>query len=127
VNIGLYNLSGQNTYPSADQGLRRFTKRSEDDGKFKIPSLRNVMLTAPYMHDGSVADLQQVIDLYARGGRNTTVGDYPGDGAKHKNKHPLIRGFELSAEEKDDLIRFLSALTDTSYLSNPQFRDPFRK
>lgn len=127
VNIGLYNLAALNTYPPADPGIRKKTLRSADDGKFKIPSLRNVMLTAPYMHDGSVETIEEVINIYARGGRKLDYGEYHGDGFTHKNKHPFVQGFTLSSKEKNELICFLASLTDTSYLANPQFTEPFSK
>jgi cytochrome c peroxidase len=126
ANIGLYNIENKNRYPIADPGLSRITKQEKDDGKFKIPSLRNVLLTAPYMHDGSVASIQEVIDLYAAGGRIIEEGVLKGDGRFNENKHPFIKGFSISAEEKNDLIQFLSTLTDTSYLGNPYFLNPFR-
>lgn len=126
ANIGLYNIENKNKYPITDPGLSRVTNQTKDDGKFKIPSLRNVLLTAPYMHDGSVASIQEVIDLYAAGGRIIEEGIQKGDGRFHKNKHPFVRGFSISTEEKNDLIQFLSTLTDTSYLANPYFLNPFR-
>ena len=67
-NTGLYNVNHNNRYPAADKGLAAFTGKLADDGKFKTPSLRNVALTAPYMHDGSINTLQEVIDMYERGG-----------------------------------------------------------
>ena len=125
INIGLYNINNESSYPPEDKGLMKHTHKESDNGKFRVPSLRNVMATAPYMHDGSVGTIQEVIDIYARGGRNIHTGEYQGDGALNRHKHSFIQGFTISAEEKNDLISFLSALTDTSYLSNPQFTDPF--
>lgn len=125
VNIGLYNIGNKNKYPADDNGLIKSTHKERDNGKFRIPSLRNVMTTAPYMHDGSVGTITEVIDIYARGGRSIDYGEHQGDGALNRHKHPFIHGFTISTEEKNDLISFLSALTDTSYLSNPQFTNPF--
>lgn len=113
INIGLYNVDNNNKYPADDNGIIYYTKKVEDDGKYKIPSLRNVAITSPYMHDGSVASLTDVIDIYARGGRSNATGD----GKLNIYKHPLIKGFSISLEEKKDLISFLHTLTDTSYLS----------
>lgn len=102
-NNGLY-LSYQ------DPGRFRFTKLKEDSGSFKIPSLRNVALTPPYMHDGSIRTLSEVIDFYAGGGAN------------NPNKNPLITGFSLSPQEKSDLIIFLESLSDSSFVKNPNYR-----
>ena len=85
-----------------DQGRGRITLKPEDEGKFKTPSLRNVALTAPFMHDGSLATLKEVIDHYASGGEN------------HQNRDSMITGFEISEKEKQQLIQFLESLTDTS-------------
>ncbi len=126
ANIGMYNINNKNEYPSDDKGLAKRSKKNSDDGKFKIPSLRNVMLTAPYMHDGSMTTIQEVIDMYAAGGRNIKSGFQKGDGRTHLNKHPFISGFAISDVEKKELISFLSALTDTSYLKNSLFLNPFR-
>jgi cytochrome c peroxidase len=126
VNIGLYNLQQTLSYPEGDRGLYGFTRQTSDEGKFKIPSLLNVAITAPYMHDGSVQSLDEILDIYARGGRLIKEGPSKGDGALHKNKHPFITGFTITPQEKSDLIAFLHALTDTSYLQQEQFLNPFR-
>lgn len=125
VNIGLYNIDSQNKYPKGDQGLYAFTRESKDEGKFKIPGLLNVAITSPYMHDGSVQTLSEVVDIYARGGRLIESGPLRGDGKLHPHKHPFIKGFTLTPEEKLDLIAFLHALTDTSYLKQEHFLNPF--
>jgi cytochrome c peroxidase len=83
----------------ADQGRFAVTHREEDRGAFKTPSLRNVALTAPYMHDGSLASLEAVVDFYDRGGDAK-----PG-------RSELIFPLELSAAEKADLVAFLKSLT----------------
>lgn len=126
ANIGLYNIANENKYPAEDVGLNKITKKLRDDGKFKIPSLRNVMLTAPYMHDGSVRNLDELLNIYSAGGQSINKGPLSGDGRKHRNKHPHIKGFEISDNQKKNLICFLSSLTDTTYLSNPYFLNPFR-
>ncbi len=125
ANIGLYHVMNQHGYPASDIGMGKITAKPQDNGKFKIPSLRNCMITAPYMHDGSVNTLEEVIDIYASGGRNVLNGDAKGDGRLHPNKHQHIQGFELSPSEKRDLILFLASLTDTSYLNDSHFRNPF--
>jgi cytochrome c peroxidase len=124
TNIGLYNVGNKNSYPVSDAGLFAVTQKKEDDGKFKIPTLRNVMLTQPYMHDGSMATIDEVIDMYARGGRDVNYGENKGDGKYNTNKSHLINGFALSVEERKNLIDFLHALTDTSILINPNFSNP---
>jgi len=127
ANIGLYNVGNRNEYPQNDNGIYSITHQSEDNGKFKIPSLRNVMLTAPYMHDGSVATIEEVIDIYARGGRNIDYGNYKGDGKLNQNKNQLIIGFSLIKEEKRDLINFLTSLTDSTIFYKQSFKNPFTK
>lgn len=124
-NIGLYNVLNKNIYPAEDNGLAAITNKIRDDGKFKIPSLRNVSLTAPYMHDGSMNTLEEIIDMYIRGGRKTTTGPFTGDGKYNSNKDKRINGFILSAGEKKDLISFLFSLTDSSVLTNTAFQNPF--
>lgn len=122
ANIGLYNINNKNEYPKQDEGLSVITKNKKDNGKFKIPSLHNVMLTAPYMHDGSVATINEVIDIYARGGRKFNNED----GKLNTNKHQLIKGFAITPREKQDLIAFLNSLTDSSIFYKQTFQNPFR-
>lgn len=126
-NTGLYNLNTDGSYPSKDQGLFEFTKNPKDKGKFRIPSLRNIMLTAPYMHDGSVETIEQIISIYQRGGRLISNGDNVGDGKLNINKSNLIKGFDLTTKEKENLIVFLSTLTDTSFLRNDNLLNPFNE
>lgn len=96
-----------------DTGRRRVTADSADIGLFRVPSLRNVALTAPYMHDGSLSTLEEVIEHYNSGGKG------------HFNQSPLIRPLGLSPQERADLISFLESLTDTSFVKNPDFSSPF--
>ena len=126
ANTGLFNVGNQNKYPDNDNGIIQYTQNPSDNGKFKIPSLRNVMLTAPYMHDGSVANLGEVIDYYAAGGRNILMGENMGDGRKNNLKSKLIKGFNLNKTEKKDLLSFLQTLTDSTIFLNPKFQNPFR-
>lgn len=127
INIGLYNIMNKNKYPENDRGLVSFTNKETDDGKFKIPSLRNAAITGPYMHDGSMNTLEEIIDMYERGGRNITNGPMAGDGKHNSNKDKRITGFTISAKEKKQLIDFLYALTDSSVLTNPHFQNPFNQ
>lgn len=85
---------------NGDPGRERLTENAEDLGKFKVPSLRNVALTAPYMHDGSLSNLQEVVNYYENGG-----GDHP-------NKDVRLKPFQLTAKERSELVAFLESLTD---------------
>ena len=125
-NTGLYNIRGEFSYPAPNTGLYQFTNRREDIGKFRAPTLRNVAVTAPYMHDGSIATLSEVIDHYAAGGRTISAGPYAGVGHDNPNKAFNVRGFKLSDAEKKDLIAFLESLTDKDFLNNPNFSDPWK-
>ncbi|MDH4125267.1 MAG: di-heme enzyme [Gammaproteobacteria bacterium] len=124
-NTGLYNLDGSGAYPTENTGLYDMTGERRDMGRFRAPTLRNIELTAPYMHDGSVATLEDVIAHYERGGRLISDGPYAGDGRLNPFKSEFIRGFELSADERHDLLSFLHALTDTSLVQDPALSDPF--
>lgn len=115
-NTGLYNVDGQGTYPAEDTGLFDVTLKPEHMGQFRAPSLRNVALTAPYMHDGSVSSLRDVISLYMAGGR--------AEGSKNPWKSPFIHGFTLTLQEQEDLLSFLESLTDTSVLTRCAFSNP---
>jgi cytochrome c peroxidase len=114
-NTGLYNLPGLLSYPAPNVGIYEYTKLASDVGKFKTPTLRNVALTAPYMHDGSIPTLEGVLDHYAAGGRSH---DNP-------NKDQRIGGFQLSPRDRSDLIAFLQSLTDEAVLHDPRFGSPW--
>ena len=109
-NTGLYDVDGSGAYPFSDQGLIEITLDHADMGRFRAPSLRNVAVTAPYMHDGSFSSLSQVIDFYAKGG----------EGGSSPIKSPFIKGFYLSENEKSDLLAFLHSLTDEEFLTLSQ-------
>lgn len=104
ANNGLYT-----DYP--DPGRFRFTGEEADRATFKVPSLRNVDLTAPYMHDGSLTSLEAVVDHYNSGGKD------------HPNKSPLLQPLLLSEQEKQDLVAFLQSLTDPLFTENPIFKN----
>jgi cytochrome c peroxidase len=110
ANNGLYDVDGRGGYPANDQGLIDHTHQAADMGKFRVPTLRNIALTAPYMHDGSLASLEQVIDHYAGGGHKSAQRD------------PHVRPLVLSPTERADLIDFLQSLTDREFIDDPQFR-----
>ncbi|MGB5695471.1 MAG: MbnH family di-heme enzyme [Polyangiales bacterium] len=125
MNNGLYNLDADGSYPPGNQGLYELTGDPTDKGKFKPPSLRNIAVTAPYMHDGSIATLEEVLDHYARGGRLIESGPFAGDGKDNPNKNSLLNGFAMTEQEKQDMLAFLQALTDEDLLNDPAISDPF--
>lgn len=84
-------------------------------GRFRAPTLRNIAVTAPHMHDGSLPTLEAVIRHYAAGGHSDP------------SKNDQISGFEISQPAIDDLIAFLKSLTDEEFLTNPAFGDPHIK
>lgn len=92
-----------------DPGRYAFVKDDSLKGAFKTPGLRNIIYSAPYMHDGSVASLEEVVDLYNQGGHKGS-----------KNISPLIVPLKLSNQEKADLVAFMGALTDTIVIERPQ-------
>jgi cytochrome c peroxidase len=124
-NTGLYNVGGEGAYPADNTGLYDMTGERRDMGRFKAPSLRNIAVTAPYMHDGSVETLDDAIDHYQRGGRLIEGGEYSGDGRLSPYKSEFIRGFELTSDERHDLLEFLQSLTDPVVLSDERFSNPF--
>lgn len=123
-NTGLYNIGGTGAYPTGNGGLYEFTGDPADMGKYRVPTLRNVALTAPYLHDGSAATLKEVVSLYAAGGRVIADGPNAGDGRTHPNKSPLVRETDLTEQEQDDLVAFLEALTDETFVRDPRFGPP---
>lgn len=99
-----------------DKGREEITLNPDDRGKFKVPSLRNVEYTAPYMHNGKLQSLEAVLDFYTSGVHDTPTLD------------PLLKqngqlGFQLSADEKKAIIQFLHTLTDEQYLSEKRFSE----
>lgn len=123
ANTGLYFCA--DIYPESDRGLYDLSHDTSDMGRFRIPSLRNIALTAPYFHDGSAVTLREVIEIYSRGGRNNAGEACGSDGALNPYRDSRLRHFVLTEVEKSDLLHFLYALTDTSYNQNPYFKDPF--
>lgn len=105
---GFFNNGLYTTYE--DWGRRRVTGLPEDDGVFRVPTLRNITMTAPYMHDGSLPDLQAVLQHYNSGG------------TAHPNKDARIRPLQLSEQQLLDLEAFLHTLTDTAFLTDPRFQ-----
>lgn len=93
-----------------DPGRYHLTGDSLDLSKFKVPTLRNVELSAPYMHDGSIANLEEVVNHYNSGGK------------EHISKSKFIKPLNLTDEEKENLVDFLKSLTDIDFINNPRFR-----
>lgn len=102
TNNGLYKVY-------ADTGRMRLTRKEDDRSIFKVPTLRNIELTAPYMHDGSYSSLLDVIRHYKTGGKG------------HSNQSDIIQPFTLKKKEETDLINFLKSLTDHEFITNPDF------
>ena len=124
-NIGLYNLP-DNNYANQDNGLYIVTKKQTDKGKFRTPTLRNLLLTAPYFHDGSAETLEEALLVFEKGGRHIEKGIWQGDGRLNEYKSKLLTGYTITAEERIDLVNFLYSLTDSSILSNPSFQNPLK-
>lgn len=97
-------------------GRAKVTNRSSDHGKFKTPSLHNVEVSGPYMHDGRFATLAEVVEHYNSGIRRSAT-------LSPKIKSP--NGLQLTEEEKADLVAFLKSLTDRSFLTDQRFADPY--
>lgn len=126
-NTGLYNIGGKGGFPESNRGVFELTHKNEDMGTFRAPSLRNIEITAPYMHDGSISTLEEVLDFYAAGGRVIAEGPHAGDGRFHSNKNDFINQIELNAQEKSDIVSFLKTLTDEDFLKNPKHSNPFNQ
>jgi cytochrome c peroxidase len=101
-----------------DKGFGNVTNKPTDNGKFKIPNLRNVEMTAPYMHDGRFKTLEEVLDFYGGGGVHTNSPNIDNDMI---HTPPL----SLTQQQRDDIVEFLRALTDQNFLKNKAFSNPF--
>ena len=105
----LFHNNGLDVEPFLDLGLGKITENTSDNGKFKTPTLRNIEVSAPYMHDGRFATLEKVIEHYDSGGHFSSTVD------------PLMKklgvGLNLTNQEKSDLIAFLKTLTDYDYIT----------
>lgn len=116
-NTGLYNVDGKGAYPDTDNGLYDVTFNTLDQGSFRAPTLRNIAHSAPYMHDGLLPTLSDVVAFYNAGGRHITEGQYQGDGRNNRFKSPFIKALNLTPEEQQDLVNFLGSLSDESFLT----------
>jgi cytochrome c peroxidase len=123
-NTGLYNIDGRGGYPEPNRGLYESTGVPTDMGRFRAPTLRNIAVTAPYMHDGSIATLDAVLDHYAAGGRTIEGGPNAGVGSESPLKNIFIHGFTLTAEQRADVLALLESLTDDAFLTDPALGPP---
>ncbi len=101
-----------------DNGLGKVTGNPEDNGKFRIPTLRNIALTGPYMHDGRFETLEEVLEHYSTG-----IQASPNIDPIIASKFP--NGLNLTEQEKEMILAFLYSLTDTSFVNNPAYSNPF--
>ncbi len=109
-NIGLYNGDGKGAYPARDHGLIEITHLASDEGRIRTPSLRNVALTGPYMHDGSVKSLSNAIRRHLDGGSPL--------------RDAALRGVSINDSDLANLVAFLDSLTDQGFVTNPDFALP---
>ena len=93
--------------------------------RLRGPTLRNIALTAPCMHGGSMSTLSEVLDFYAAGGHLIDAGPYAGDGRSNPYKNGLIIGFDLTTQGRIDIEAFLKSLTDESLLANTRYSRPW--
>lgn len=100
-----------------DKGRGRVTGNAADDGKFKVTTLRNIALTAPYMHDSRFATLEQTVEHYNSGVKTNSPN-------LDTNMEVIKAGLNLTPQEKADLVAFMKTLTDSSFINNPDFKAP---
>ena len=107
LNFTNYTFENNGLYTNyADSGRMRLTQIESDRARFKVPTLRNAQLTAPYMHDGSIKTLEEVVAHYNTGGKI------------HANKSTLIKPLGLTQQEQNDIVAFLNTLTDYTFINN---------
>jgi len=117
VSDNVFNNGLENPY--TDPGIGAITRRQQDLGKFKTPSLRNIALTGPYMHDGRFRTLEEVIEFY-----DSQVANHANLAPQLRNNNGPIR-LNLSEAEKRALVAFLHTLTDPNLTTDPKYSDPF--
>lgn len=115
-NNGLDPVYDANGYKDAGRGA--ITKNLAQNGQFRIPSLRNIALTAPYMHDGRFASLKEVLDFYSE-------GVHQGANVDSKMQFAKKGGVHLTEQEKEQIMAFLQTLTDSAFVNDPAFSNPF--
>lgn len=111
INNGIQNVADLNSFP--DLGRGGFTGRTFDNGAFRVPTLRNIFHSAPYMHDGRFQTIDEVLEHYISGGH---IAD---------NIGAVLRPLNLSPEDRAALIAFMKTLDDPDFLTNPEFQSPF--
>jgi len=111
-NNGIEKVADTDDFP--DKGRGAVTGYLNDNGKFRVPTLRNISATGPYMHDGRFATLEEVVEHYNSGGHHS------------ENKSSNVLQLNLSEQDKADMIAFLKTLTDTTFLENPAFAKPIK-
>jgi len=116
-NNGLDMITDPNAYK--DKGLGNFTKNVKDNGKFKIPSLRNILFTAPYMHDGRFKTIEEVVNFYSEELK-------PCANIDSRMEFAHEGGPKLNVHEKRKIVAFLKTLSDSVFVSNPEFANPFK-
>jgi cytochrome c peroxidase len=114
VNIGLDQVY-------SDKGLENVTNLAADNGKFKIPNLRNIALTGPFMHDGRFNSLEKVLDHYSTGIANSSALD-----VRLKDDQGNPKKMNITQHEKKALLAFLNTLTDYTMITDPKFSNPFK-
>lgn len=124
-NVGLYDVDGQGSYPDQNGGLFERTGIASDMGRFRVPTLRNVELSRPYMHDGSVPTLELAVEVMAGGGRHVQSGPNAGDGRNNRYKDEAIYDRQLSEAQRAELVVFVRSLTDHGFASEPRIANPF--
>lgn len=107
---------------SADPGIQQLSGQRNDHGRFKVPTLRNIALTAPYMHDGRFNSLEEVIDHYSE---HVQQSESLSAFLQHESNIRNVTSLKLRPQEKKELLAFLHTLTDTAFISNPKFSNPF--
>ncbi len=117
--IGFINIGLDQNY--ADNGLGDLTHNAADNGKFKIPNLRNIAFTAPYMHDGRFATLDAVLEHYSHG-----IVNHPNLDSRLKTSANQAKEMNISSNDKVALIAFLNTLNDYSVMTDPKFSNPFK-
>lgn len=111
-NNGIEQVAGLESFP--DRGRGAVTGWKYNNGQFRTPTLRNIELTAPYMHDGRMKTLDEVLEHYISGGHFA------------ENVNPNVRKLHFTESDKEDLTAFLKTLTDTVFIQNPAFATPFQ-
>jgi cytochrome c peroxidase len=119
-NNGLDSITDVNNFK--DKGRGAITGNLSDYGRFKVPSLRNVELSAPYMHDGRFKTLDEVLDHYNAGGKPSPTTDHF---MARKQFEAYGGKLGLDKQDKQDIINFLKTLTDTAFIHDKRYSNPF--